>query len=215
MDIGKNITNLRKKHNLTQEELANIINVSPKTISSYENNRSLPNIEILILLAKVFNTNINDILGMNENNTEEINKAYEKKKFKDTIIYFILIFSILIVPIIFFWYAGYISIAAFAARLFIEPNIDISNAARLTLNIYNNLTIEYIIYLLIMFVNFILYKKRFKKTLFIISNIITIIFLAEIIYSRFLNIDLFIFIFAGIFGFISALKIIPRKKTFL
>lgn len=215
MDIGKNITNLRKKHNLTQEELANIINVSPKTISSYENNRSLPNIEILILLAKVFNTNINDILGMNENNTEEINKAYEKKKLKDTIINFILIFSILIVPIIFFWYAGYVSIAAFAARLFTEPNIDISNVARLTLNIYNNLTIEYIIYLLIMFVNFILYKKRFKKTLFVISSIITIIFLAEIIYSRFLNIDLFIFIFAGIFGFISALKIIPLKKTFL
>lgn len=213
MDIGKNITNLRKEHNLTQEELANIINVSPKTISSYENNRSLPNIEILILLAKVFNTNINDILGLTKNNTEEINKAYEKKKFKDTIINFVLMFSVLIVPIIFFWYAGYISIAAFAARLFTEPNIDISNAARLTLNIYNNLTIEYIIYLLIMLINFILYKKKFKKTLYIISSIITIIALAEIIYSRFLNIDLFIFIFAGIFGFISALKIIPRKKT--
>lgn len=213
MDIGKNITNLRKEHNLTQEELANIINVSPKTISSYENNRSLPNIEILILLANVFNTNINNILGLNEDNTEEINKAYEKKKLKDTIIYFILIFSILIVPIIFFWYAGYISIAAFVARLFTEPTTDLVEAARLTLNIYNNFTIEYIIYLIVMLINFVLFKKKFKKTLLVISSIITILFLAEIIYSRFLNIDLFIFIFAGLFGFISAFKIIPRKKT--
>lgn len=213
MDIGKNITNLRKEHNLTQEELANIINVSPKTISSYENNRSLPNIEILILLAKSFNTNINDILGINEDNIEEINKAYEKKKLKDTIIYFILIFSILIVPIIFFWYAGYISIAAFVARLFTEPTTDLVEAARLTLNIYNNFTIEYIIYLIVMLINFVLFKKKFKKTLFANSSFITILFLAEIIYSRFLNIDLFIFIFAGLFGFISAFKIIPRKKT--
>ena len=40
MNVGKNIAKFRKEKNLTQEELAKNINVSPKTISSYENNRN-------------------------------------------------------------------------------------------------------------------------------------------------------------------------------
>ena len=74
MNIGLNISNLRKEKNLTQEELAKLINVSPKTISSYETNRSIPNIEILILLSKVLDTSINDILNLKEDNNNEVKK---------------------------------------------------------------------------------------------------------------------------------------------
>ena len=65
MNVGKNIAKFRKEKNLTQEELAKKINVSPKTISSYENNKNLPNIETLILLSQELDVSINDILGIN------------------------------------------------------------------------------------------------------------------------------------------------------
>ena len=63
--LEKTLQNLERKKNITQEELAKNINVSPKTISSYENNRNLPNIETLILLSQELDVSINDILGIN------------------------------------------------------------------------------------------------------------------------------------------------------
>ncbi len=212
MNIGENISNLRKAHNLTQEELANLINVSDKTISSYETNRSVPSIEILILLAKVFNTNINEILGLNSNNAEELNKIYEKKNLKDNIIKFALIFGILIVPVFFFWYAGYVSIAAYTARLYAFPEADLLEVSHSTFRLFSNLTIEYIIYLVIMLIIFILYKKKFKKTLIVLSSMMIILVGIDLITTRY-AVDLLIFIFAGIVGLISAIKIIPYKKA--
>ena len=58
MNIGNNLVKLREEKGLKQNELAKMINVSDKTISSYENNRSLPNIEILVLIANALETNI-------------------------------------------------------------------------------------------------------------------------------------------------------------
>ena len=63
--LEKTLQNLEREKNITQEELAKNINVSPKTISSYENNRNLPNIETLILLSQELDVSINDILGIN------------------------------------------------------------------------------------------------------------------------------------------------------
>ena len=63
--LEKTLQNLEREKNITQEELAKKINVSPKTISSYENNKNLPNIETLILLSQELDVSINDILGIN------------------------------------------------------------------------------------------------------------------------------------------------------
>ena len=61
MNIGENLIKIRKKANLKQEEMASLINVSPKTISSWENNRNLPSIEMIILIANTLNIKIDDI----------------------------------------------------------------------------------------------------------------------------------------------------------
>mgnify|MGYP005772262479 FL=1 len=63
--LEKTLQNLEKEKNITQEELAKNINVSPKTISSYENNGNLPIIETLILLSQELDVSINDILEIN------------------------------------------------------------------------------------------------------------------------------------------------------
>ena len=54
MDFGNNLKKLRKEKNLTQEELAECLNVSPQTVSKWENNLSMPDITVLPLMADFF-----------------------------------------------------------------------------------------------------------------------------------------------------------------
>ena len=44
-DIGKNIRDLRKRQNMTQDELAARLFVTRQTVSNYENGRTRPDVE--------------------------------------------------------------------------------------------------------------------------------------------------------------------------
>ena len=73
--VGSTIRLLRKNKNLTQEELAEAINVTPQAISKWENNIGLPDISQIIPLATFFGVSTDIILGIAENNrNEEINE---------------------------------------------------------------------------------------------------------------------------------------------
>ncbi len=58
MNIGKRLNKLRNMKNITQLELANILFVSDKTISSWESNRTKPNLEMLVKLAEILSCNV-------------------------------------------------------------------------------------------------------------------------------------------------------------
>lgn len=62
MSFAENLIELRKYNNLSQEELAEKINVSRQTLSKYETGESLPDIEKCKLLAEVFNIKPGDNL---------------------------------------------------------------------------------------------------------------------------------------------------------
>ncbi|MBR1710348.1 MAG: helix-turn-helix transcriptional regulator [Clostridia bacterium] len=55
------ITELRKKRQLTQQDLANLLGVTRQTIISLEGGRYNPSITLAFKLAKVFETQIEDI----------------------------------------------------------------------------------------------------------------------------------------------------------
>jgi len=57
------IKNLREKHNLTQDELAEHLMVTRQAISRWETGETEPNTETLKLLSKEFNVSINTLLG--------------------------------------------------------------------------------------------------------------------------------------------------------
>ena len=63
---------LRKKHNLTQGELANVLNMSKSTISMYENGNRLPSFEVLEAFADYFNVSVGVLRGEPENSTTRI-----------------------------------------------------------------------------------------------------------------------------------------------
>ncbi len=60
---GNLISELRKEMNLTQKDLANKLNVTPKAISRWETGRGYPDIEILPDLSKVLNVTISELLN--------------------------------------------------------------------------------------------------------------------------------------------------------
>ncbi len=62
MTLGENIYNLRKKNNLSQEQLGEQIDVTRQTISNWELNETSPNTEQLKLLSKTFNISIDELL---------------------------------------------------------------------------------------------------------------------------------------------------------
>ncbi len=61
--IGKNILNLRKQNNLTQEELAGKLNVSFQAVSKWENGISCPDVSMLAPLAVALGCSIDSLLG--------------------------------------------------------------------------------------------------------------------------------------------------------
>lgn len=61
-DIGKNIRLLRTKRNITQDELAEKLFVSRQTISNYETGRSRPDIDTLIRISEILETEVQDLL---------------------------------------------------------------------------------------------------------------------------------------------------------
>ena len=63
-NFGNRIKALRRKMNLTQEELAERLNVSFQTISKWETNASLPDVTMFPLLANFFNVTTDELMGV-------------------------------------------------------------------------------------------------------------------------------------------------------
>ncbi len=63
MEAGKIIRDLRIRSGMSQEDLAERIYVSRQTISSWENDKTYPDLQSLLLLSEVFNTAIDKIVG--------------------------------------------------------------------------------------------------------------------------------------------------------
>ena len=67
-ELGNKILELRKRKNLTQEDLAILLNISDKSISKWENGLSKPTIENLKKLSSVFDISLDDLIKVNSKN---------------------------------------------------------------------------------------------------------------------------------------------------
>ncbi|MBQ3012829.1 MAG: helix-turn-helix domain-containing protein [Clostridia bacterium] len=77
LKISKNIAALRKQAGITQEDLANRLNVSNQAVSKWEAGKCCPDIEILPELAAFFGVSIDELLlGECQNKT----KLYDETK---------------------------------------------------------------------------------------------------------------------------------------
>jgi transcriptional regulator with XRE-family HTH domain len=54
LELGEKIKNERKKRNISQQKIADHLNISRQAVSRWENNVSLPDLNTLVLIAKYF-----------------------------------------------------------------------------------------------------------------------------------------------------------------
>ena len=87
--IGKFIAKSRKEQNLTQEELAEKLNITYKAVSKWECGKSLPDASIMLDLCNILKINVNDLLsGEKVDNNKYVNNAEENLIICDYFIHF-------------------------------------------------------------------------------------------------------------------------------
>ena len=95
MELGKQIYELRKKANLSQEQLAEKVGVSRQTISKWELGETAPDIKQAQVLSQVFSVGLDELTG---NDTKEViyKKVSNTEKLAGLIIKVIKIWGIII-----------------------------------------------------------------------------------------------------------------------
>ncbi|MFR7716965.1 MAG: helix-turn-helix domain-containing protein [Clostridium sp.] len=62
MELGKQIKKHRQEVQLSQEKLANRVYVSRQTISNWENDKSYPDVNSLVLLSEIFQISLDNLI---------------------------------------------------------------------------------------------------------------------------------------------------------
>lgn len=72
MNLGEKLYDLRKKHNFSQEEIAEKLNVTRQTVSKWETGESKPDIDKIIPICELFQITTEELLTGKEIKKEEI-----------------------------------------------------------------------------------------------------------------------------------------------
>ena len=63
MKFGENLKSLRKSYKITQEQLAEKVNVSRQSVSKWENGESYPEMNNILELCKIFHCKVTDLIN--------------------------------------------------------------------------------------------------------------------------------------------------------
>ena len=63
LNIGKRIKALRKNKNITQNELAEVLNVSLQSVSKWETGNSIPDVELLPIIARYLGITMDELFN--------------------------------------------------------------------------------------------------------------------------------------------------------
>ncbi len=79
--FAENLTELRRLHGFSQEQLAERIGVSRQTMSKYETGESLPDIEKCAALAEIFGVSVDDLIRYRKADSEGLGVPPKGKHF--------------------------------------------------------------------------------------------------------------------------------------
>lgn len=79
MNIGKKIKELRKKRDITQERLAEYLNISTQAVSKWENGIALPDITLVPPIAAFFGITTDELLSYSREITDEKLRQYKER----------------------------------------------------------------------------------------------------------------------------------------
>ncbi len=86
--IAENLKSLRKEKDFTQEQVAEMLGVSPQSVSKWERGDTYPDITLLPALANLYKTSVDAIIGMSKINDNQAkatiyNSSHEHLRNKD------------------------------------------------------------------------------------------------------------------------------------
>ena len=76
MKLSDNLRQIRKENNLSQEQLAEKLGVSRQAVSKWESGQSYPEMDKVLLICKLFNYNIDELMY---ENVKEVNETKQSK----------------------------------------------------------------------------------------------------------------------------------------
>lgn len=105
MELGKHIKKYRQEKQLSQEELANRIYVTRQTVSNWENDKSYPDVNSLLLLSEIFQISLDRLIKGDIDTMKEVIKKEEVTQLKcyGTIYTVLLIATVISAVPIFMW----------------------------------------------------------------------------------------------------------------
>ena len=85
MSIGQKIKELRRKNDLTQEKLADLLGVSFQAVSKWETDVASPDLSLIVPLSRLFHVSTDELFGVDGENARraEFDEAYENYWQKD------------------------------------------------------------------------------------------------------------------------------------
>ncbi len=95
MEVGQRIRERRTQAGMSQDELAERVYVSRQTISSWENDKTYPDVQSLLLLSEIFDATVDSLIkGDVDAMTETIDRDIETMK---RLSYVMLVFLLLVI----------------------------------------------------------------------------------------------------------------------
>ena len=98
MELGKRILEIRKENDLTQDGLAEICNVTRQTISNWENGKSYPDLDTLVMLSDSFGISLDALLKGDREMVSEITKEQKQGRYHRIKMVIAVIIAIAVFP---------------------------------------------------------------------------------------------------------------------
>ena len=77
INLGDKLKSLRKEKNISQEKLAQYLNVSFQAVSKWENGSTYPDIELLPEISRFFGITVDELLGAEQIDESALYEEYE------------------------------------------------------------------------------------------------------------------------------------------
>ena len=104
MNLGKQLLKIRKDNKMSQEDFAELFNVTRQTISSWENSKSYPDIETLVKISNQFHISLDILLKGDTEMIKNIDRSIkDSSKYKKILLVISIIIGIFILT-----FGGYI-----------------------------------------------------------------------------------------------------------
>lgn len=175
MNIGERIYELRRKNSMSQEDLAEKMNVSRQSISKWESSQSVPEVERIVQLGNIFNVSTDWILKgenskkqksqSNKNNLKSVQTVSTALNYIGFVIGAFILFEkqavwSVAVPIVF-------SILSLAIYFAVYSDSENTNEKKQSLNTFIKLNIFIFAFWILLFIPFIIVIRAFSVLSFI------------------------------------------------